>query len=112
MPDWKNTPNEKGELPVLEQMKKPDGSIAWETYNFPDGKNDDRWYHWCIDNWGTKWEPDMHGLEVQDYDTLEITFNTAWSPPQGVVAKLREKFPELTFQCFYDEPGAEIAGYY
>ena len=22
MPDWKNTPNEKGELPVLEQMNK------------------------------------------------------------------------------------------
>ena len=37
-PDWKNTPNEKGELPKLEQMKKPDGSIVWETYNFPDGK--------------------------------------------------------------------------
>ena len=27
-----------------------------ETFNFPDGKNDDRWYHWCIDNWGTKWD--------------------------------------------------------
>ena len=28
----------------------------WETYNFPDGKNDDRWYHWNIQNWGTKWD--------------------------------------------------------
>ena len=88
------------------------GEIVWETYNFPDGKNDDRWYHWCIANWDTKWEPDMLGIEVQDYDTLEISFNTAWSPPEGVIAKLREKFPELTFQCFYDEPGCEIAGYY
>ena len=50
--------------------------------------------------------------EVQDYDTLEISINTAWSPPEGVIEKLREKFPELTFQCFYDEPGCEIAGYY
>ena len=48
----------------------------------------------------------------EDYDILAITFNTAWSPPEGVVEKLREKFPELTFQCFYDEPGCEIAGYY
>ena len=26
---------------------------------FPDGKNDDRWYHWCVENWDTKWD-DMH----------------------------------------------------
>ena len=112
IPDFKNIPNEKGELPKLEQHKNDKGEVVWETYNFPDGKNDDRWYHWCIENWGTKWEPDMHGLEVQDYDTLEITFNTAWSPPEGVITKLREKFPELSFQCFYDEPGMESAGYY
>ena len=39
IPDFKNIPNEKGELPKLEQMKNPDGSVLWETYNFPDGKN-------------------------------------------------------------------------
>ena len=72
-PDWKNTPNEFGELPKLEQHKNPEtGEVIWETYNFPDGKNDDRWYHWCIENWGTKWEADITGFEVQDYDTLEI----------------------------------------
>ena len=112
-PDWKNTPNENGELPQLEQHKNPKtGEIIFETYNFPDGRNDDRWYDWRLQNWDTKWEPDMLGIEVQDYDTLEISFNTAWSPPEGVVRKLREKFPELSFQCFYDEPGMEISGYY
>ena len=112
-PDWKRLPNEKGEFPKLRQELNKDGSVFYETYDFPDGKNDDRWYHWCIDNWGTKWEPDI--LEVdgdQDSEMLEIVFNTAWSPPQGVVEKMREKYPKLTFQCFYDEPGCEIAGYY
>ena len=113
IPDFKNIPNSKGELPKIEQMKNPDGSILWETYNFPDGKNDDRWYHWCIDNWGTKWEPDIASVDGdQDSEMLEIVFSTAWSPPQGVVEKMREKYPKLTFQCFYDEPGCEIAGYY
>ena len=112
IPDFKNIPNEQGEIPVLKQEFNKDGKLIWETYNFPDGKNDDRWYHWCIQNWGTKWEADVTGFEVLDYDTLEIEFQTAWSPPEGVVTKLREKFPELTFQCFYDEPGCEIAGYY
>ena len=113
IPDFKNIPNEKGELPILEQHKGKDGEVMWETYNFPDGKNDDRWYHWCIDNWGTKWEPDILDVDGdQDSEMLEITFNTAWSPPQGVVEAMREKYPKLTFQCFYYEPGCEIAGYY
>ena len=112
MPDFKTIPNENGELPKLEQMKNPDGSILWETYNWPDGTNDDRWYSWCVENWDTKWEPDMHDIDYEDSEILRLTFNTAWSPPEGVMTKLREKFPDVTFQCFYDEPGCEIAGYY
>ena len=112
IPDFKNIPNEKGELPVLEQKLNPDGSVFYETYNFPDGRNDDRWYSWCVDNWDTKWEPDMHDIDYEDSEILRLTFNTAWSPPEGVMTKLREKFPDVTFQCFYDEPGCEIAGYY
>ena len=61
---------------------------------------------------GTKWDADMHDIEYQDSEILELTFNTAWSPPEGVMEKLREKYPELSFQCFYDEPGCEISGYY
>ena len=54
IPDFPNIPNEKGELPVLRRELNKDGSVFYETYDFPDGKNDDRWYHWCIENWGTK----------------------------------------------------------
>ena len=112
-PDWKNTPNEKGELPVLEQMKKPDGSIAWETYNFPDGKNDDRWYHWNIQNWGTKWDIEASSIEFEyeDEEQLEISFDTAWSPPEPICYRLREMFKDLNFSWFYNEPGMEFAGY-
>ena len=110
-PDWKNTPNSKGELPKKEQMKNPDGSILWETYNFPDGKNDDRWYHWCIDNWGTKW--DMCDKFTADIDEgwAEFGFNTAWGPPQGIYEKITEDFPDVGVSWFYDEPGMEFAGY-
>ena len=112
-PDWKRLPNEKGEFPKLEQMKNPKtGEVMWETYNFPDGKNDDRWYHWCIDNWGTKWELSELDIEYSDDEILELTFSTAWSPPEGVMNKLKEKYPDLSFTCFFDEPGMEIAGYY
>ena len=113
MPDWKNTPNSKGELPKLEQMKNPDGSIAWETYNFPDGKNDDRWYHWNIQNWGTKWDVTAQNVEIEyeDEEQLEMSFETAWAPPEPICYRLREMFKDLHFSWFYDEPGMETAGY-
>ena len=112
-PDWKRLPNEKGEFPKLEQMKNPKtGEVMWETYNFPDGKNDDRWYHWCIENWGTKWDVSELDIEYADDEILELTFSTAWSPPEGVMQELKDRYPDLGFTCFYDEPGMEVAGYY
>ena len=112
IPDFKNIPNDKGELPKLEQHLNKDGSVFYETYNFPDGTNDDRWYMWCVNNWGTKWDAGDVDIEYQDSEILELEFDTAWSPPEGIMEKLREKYPELSFQCFYDEPGCEAAGYY
>ena len=111
-PDWKRLPNEKGEFPQLERMKNPKGEVMWETYNFPDGKNDDRWYYWCIDNWGTKWDVSELSIDYDDVEVLELTFSTAWSPPEGVMEELKNRYPDLGFSCFYDEPGMEIAGYY
>ena len=99
-------------MPQLEQHKGKDGQIIFETYNFPDGRNDDRWYDWRLQNWDTKWEASEIEFECDDSEILTITFDTAWSPPEGVMAKLREKFPDVSFQCFYDEPGCESAGYY
>ena len=112
-PDWKRLPNEKGEFPVLEQHKNPKtGEIIFETYNFPDGKNDDRWYHWNIQNWGTKWDACNVSIEYQDESQIEIEFDTAWSPPEPICARLREMFGDLiSVSWFYDEPGMEIAGY-
>ena len=112
MPDFKTIPNAKGELPVKEVHKNDKGEIVCETYNFPDGKNDDRWYHWCIQNWGTKW--DAYSLEIDDTDLphgFEVTFETAWSPPEEVCHAIREQYDDLSISWFYDEPGCEVAGY-
>ena len=112
-PDWKRLPNEKGQFPKLEQTKDKDGKVMFETYNFPDGKNDDRWYHWNITNWGTKWDITAEQVEIEyeDSEQLEVSFDTAWAPPEEICYRLREMFTELHFSWFYDEPGMEVAGY-
>ena len=63
-------------------------------------------------NWGTKWDVSELDIEYVDDEILELTFNTAWSPPEGVMQELKDRYPDLGFTCFYDEPGMEAAGYY
>ena len=103
-PDWPNTPNKNGELPVKHED-------PWLTYRWSDGRQDDRWYDWRVQNWDTKW--DAYDVEVtdDDPDQFEVTFNTAWSPPEAICSALREQYPDLAISWFYDEPGCEIAGY-
>ena len=103
-PDWPNTPNDKGELPVKHED-------PWLTYRFPDDKVDDRWYAWRIQHWDTKW--DCYDVVVTDDDpeNTEIEFNTAWSPPEAICSAIREQYPDVSVSWFYDEPGCEIAGY-
>ena len=109
-PDWKNTPNDKGELPHAREMKNPNGEVFTTVDEFPDGTNDDRWYHWNNANWGTKWDvdPDCDHL---DENSFECEFETAWSPPEEIYYALRKQFPDVDISWFYDEPGMQVAGY-
>lgn len=110
-PVWSETPNEDGELPVLEEHKDSDGKVLFTTHKFPkSGKTDDRWYDWQIQNWGTKWEPTDLTVEQCEQE-VELSFNTAWSPPEAICRAIRERYPDCSVSWFYDEPGCEIAGY-
>jgi len=75
------------------------------------GHADDRWYDWRVNHWGTKW--DAYDVVVTDDDpeSVEIEFNTAWSPPEPICAAIRDEYPDVSVSWFYDEPGCEIAGY-
>ena len=105
-PDWANTPNEKGELPI---QPEPDSMYPPQ---FPDGTTDDRWYSWRLANWGTKW--DCYAVEIDDSDMhngFEVTFDTAWSPPEEICYAIKDQFDDLCVSWFFDEPGMEVAGY-
>jgi hypothetical protein len=76
------------------------------------------WYDWCCKNWGTKW----NACHAEDYEPeidewkgeieqVTYRFDTAWGPPEPICKALREEFPVLTIQWFWDEPEMEAAGY-
>ena len=104
-PDWANTPNEDGELPI--EKKHPE----WTELVFPKSqKTDDRWYEWRLENWGTKWEMDVSTVELMNDGTLVVTGDTAWSPPLEVLRYATERFPDLEINIKFEESGCDFYG--
>lgn len=50
-----------------------------------------QWYDWCSSNWGTKWNVG-EDVKVEECpcDEYQISFETAWSVPYGIVKKISE----------------------
>jgi hypothetical protein len=60
------------------------------------------WYHWCSSDlpgrWGTKWNSTpMDDPHIYD-GSNRIEFQTAWSPPEPVIVRLSEMFPDAQFR--------------
>ena len=68
-------------------------------------------YNWRCDNWGCKWSPRQFDFTVEDCDYIEVEFDTPWSPASGICEALRDKYDDMKFTWFYDEPGMEFCGY-
>ena len=72
-------------------------------------------YEWCIANWSTKWNAyDVTFNKVLDKKKkvigLSYNFSTAWAPPEKVVRKMGEMFPELCVELDYEESGEGFSG--
>ena len=46
------------------------------------------WHHWCIGNWGTKWNACELYMASEDI----IVFYTAWNHPEPIIQKISELF--------------------
>ena len=70
----------------------------------------DNWYDWQVNNWGTKWDlKELVANELDDYQCT-LVFQTAWCPPEPIVDKLREMFPDLEFYGVWIEEGYQSSG--
>jgi len=66
------------------------------------------WYDWNNAKWGTKWG-DCDTFLHEGSDSVEFSFQSAWSPPIEGIAHISAMFPELRFVLSYYEDGM---GYY
>lgn len=90
--DYKKHFNSLAELgkQYIENIKK---------YGYP------QWYDWCVENWGTKWnvEDDVDVSYNKNTDEYDITFDTAWSVPSGIVEKYSEFCNDDEFYWKYED---------
>ena len=105
-PDWSKIPlaendleylgrqrGEVGELPVFKEYKSPNGEVCHRGLEFAStGNQDDRWYNWRCYHWDTKWDINRDHIEwgEDDDDYFVCHFDTAWSPPEGIIHKFME----------------------
>lgn len=70
-----------------------------KNYSFP------QWYDWCVENWGTKWnvEDDIDVVYNKNIDEYDISFQTAWSVPTGIVEKYSELCEDDEFYWEYED---------
>lgn len=67
------------------------------------------WYDWCVNEWGTKWDVQDEGAEVQD-GVLTTSFDSAWAPPTQAYGRLEDLGFEVC--AHYYEPGMAFCGTY
>lgn len=67
-------------------------------------------YDWCIENWGTKWNA-CEQVNVLGDEEINLDFQTAWSPPQGIYEKIQTRLPNCSISWFYREDGMQVSGW-
>ena len=72
------------------------------------------WYGWSVDNWSTKWAPDVHtvspAIDADGKKVAVISYQTAWCPAENLVSKIADQYPTLAFVETYMEEGMGFYG--
>ena len=68
-------------------------------------------FNWNRSHWGTKWDVGEEVfVEEVSKKRIRVSFDTAWSPPEGVLQHIVGRWPKLTVHVRYEEPGNDLFG--
>lgn len=120
MPNWCEnkiiiSPNgDNDELPkgLTGSILDKNGDLTFSLLMSPPEANVESQIQWCVENWGTKWEPSSSEPFVLDEETGEVRFDveTAWSPPLEFMEYLSSVFPDVIVEIKYIEFGMNFMG--
>jgi hypothetical protein len=96
-----------GEEKAEEHRKQQESNLA--KYGHKD------WYDWANANWDTKWGACRVDFDEDTFDensnSINLYWESAWSPAVGLMKNISEQFPELVFGMHFTEEADFFAGY-
>jgi len=96
---------------IENELKKEKDDVALFQMLRPRPETEEEnWYSWNIDHWGTKWEASIYDFERIDDYTIKINFDTAWGPCIAFYEFLETE--GYTVEGFYNEEGMAFCGCY
>ena len=115
MPNWcdnsvRLSHSDKSKVDALEAVLQSEEKQVFQHLRPRPEDQEENWYDWNINNWGTKWEISIIDWERQDDNTIWISFSSAWSPPLALYDHVYEHGWEV--EGLYHESGCAFAGIY
>jgi hypothetical protein len=74
----------------------------------PKFENEEDWYWWNVENWGTKWDAKPYSIEWIDNDTVKFNIETAWGPCNKFLDEMVNLGYSVT--SYYLEEGMAFCG--
>jgi hypothetical protein len=113
MPNWcynavtlSNT--DKTKIDELESVLSDDKAEIFMHLCPRPADQEEEWYAWNVNNWGTKWDVTPHDWDRDGDNTITMNFDSAWSPPLALYEHLESNGWEV--RAYYHEPGMGFAG--
>ena len=99
-----------GDADKLSEIENNVESLLNYLVPMPTELEDDGWYEWLLENWGTKWDIYDHHVCRVSPRKLYISFNSAWAPPFYAIEDGCERLG-LEFDLFYlEDDGMDFIG--
>ena len=116
MPNWCDNSvtlysKDKEKIDALDKVLTNADDTSVFNHLFPrPADQEDNWYEWNCQNWGTKWDVTPIDWERYDDNKIWISFNSAWSPPISLYEYLSEN--GWNVEAYYHESGCAFCGKY
>jgi hypothetical protein len=113
MPNWCNNTvtlshTDTAKISDILQVCQKDEALLFQLLRPCPPEQQEDWYNWNVENWGTKWDVKPELLEQPDANTVTLVFETAWSPPLNLYEYLLTQGWSVSAK--FHESGAAFVG--
>jgi hypothetical protein len=115
MPNWcqnvatiSHEDSEKIDAIENELNKEKDDVALFQMLRPRPADQEETWYGWNVENWGTKWDISYCDFDRVDDNTIRLNFDTAWGPCTALYEYMETE--GYSVEAYYNEEGMAFCG--